>query len=148
MRGENEVDCSTVLLVLTTSLRRSLSPLPSARRARTPVCRSPHPLPRSAAGALFCHHGRGQWRGGPERPQGEDLRAGVREHTGFGLFFAREILAITGITIRETGTPGEGARFEMVVPEGGTGGMRKRQDKGKRKRLRIYFSQNINNNKN
>lgn len=35
-----------------------------------------------------------------------------------GLFFAREILAITDITIRETGTSGIGARFEITVPRG------------------------------
>ena len=40
------------------------------------------------------------------------------KHTGFGLFFAREILAITGITIAETGTAGVGAVFEMRIPEG------------------------------
>ena len=34
------------------------------------------------------------------------------------LIFAREILDITGITIRETGEPGKGARFEMMVPKG------------------------------
>ena len=33
-----------------------------------------------------------------------------------GLSFVREILDITGITIKETGKPGEGARFEMTVP--------------------------------
>jgi PAS domain S-box-containing protein len=36
--------------------------------------------------------------------------------TGLALALSREILGITGITIRETGTPGAGARFEMVVP--------------------------------
>jgi hypothetical protein len=35
-----------------------------------------------------------------------------------GLFLAREILAITGIAICETGEPGAGARFEMTVPAG------------------------------
>jgi len=35
------------------------------------------------------------------------------------LIFVREILAITGITIRETGEPGKGARFEITVPKGG-----------------------------
>lgn len=40
-------------------------------------------------------------------------------NTGMGLFLVREILAITGITIRETGTPGQGARFEILVPAGG-----------------------------
>lgn len=32
-----------------------------------------------------------------------------------GLHFIRDILSITGITIRESGTPGRGARFEMTV---------------------------------
>lgn len=35
-----------------------------------------------------------------------------------GLFLAREILEITGISIVETGTPGKGARFEIIVPKG------------------------------
>jgi signal transduction histidine kinase len=39
-------------------------------------------------------------------------------HTGFGLFLSREILSITGSTIRETGEPGKGARFEITVPAG------------------------------
>ena len=34
------------------------------------------------------------------------------------LIFVKEILDITGITIRETSEPGKGARFEMVVPKG------------------------------
>jgi PAS domain S-box-containing protein len=40
------------------------------------------------------------------------------KHTGFGLFLSRTILSITGITIRETGISGRGARFEMLVPKG------------------------------
>jgi PAS domain S-box-containing protein len=43
---------------------------------------------------------------------------GFGKHTGLGLFLSREILSITGITIRETGEPGRGARFEITVPEG------------------------------
>jgi PAS domain S-box-containing protein len=43
---------------------------------------------------------------------------GYGRHTGFGLFLAREILAITGISIFETGTHGKGARFEIAVPKG------------------------------
>ena len=39
-------------------------------------------------------------------------------HTGFGLFLSRTILGITGMTIRETGEPGKGARFEILVPVG------------------------------
>lgn len=43
---------------------------------------------------------------------------GFGKHTGFGLFLIREILAITDIIVRETGTPGSGARFEIEVPRG------------------------------
>jgi PAS domain S-box-containing protein len=39
-------------------------------------------------------------------------------HTGYGLFLSRTILGITGIRITETGIPGKGARFEMLVPKG------------------------------
>jgi PAS domain S-box-containing protein len=43
---------------------------------------------------------------------------GVGKNTGIGLFLVREILAITGITIVETGTPTLGARFRITVPKG------------------------------
>jgi signal transduction histidine kinase len=43
---------------------------------------------------------------------------GFGKNTGLGLFLAREILDITGITIRETGEQGVGARFEMCIPAG------------------------------
>jgi signal transduction histidine kinase len=43
---------------------------------------------------------------------------GFGKNTGLGLFLSREILAITGITITETGEPGKGARFEITVPAG------------------------------
>jgi signal transduction histidine kinase len=43
---------------------------------------------------------------------------GSGETVGFGLSLSREILDITGITIRETGKPGTGARFEITVPKG------------------------------
>jgi signal transduction histidine kinase len=52
---------------------------------------------------------------------GEDKKQlftkGFGKNTGLGLFLAREILSITGITIQETGEPGEGARFEIAVPK-------------------------------
>ena len=38
--------------------------------------------------------------------------------TGLGLFLSREILALTGITINETGVYGSGARFEIHIPKG------------------------------
>ena len=43
---------------------------------------------------------------------------GFGKNTGLGLALSREILSITGITIKETGEPGKGARFEMTVPKG------------------------------
>ena len=43
---------------------------------------------------------------------------GFGKNTGLGLALSREILSITGITIRETGEPGKGARFEMTVQKG------------------------------
>jgi PAS domain S-box-containing protein len=43
---------------------------------------------------------------------------GFGKNTGFGLFISRDILGITGITIRETGEPGSGARFEILLPRG------------------------------
>jgi signal transduction histidine kinase len=72
------------------------------------------------------------------RPQGEELvwiveddgvgisakekslifNKGFGKHTGLGLFLAREILAITGMLIMETGFPGKGARFEIIVQPG------------------------------
>lgn len=47
------------------------------------------------------------------------FQRGFGRNTGLGLFFVREVLATTGITVRETGEPGRGARFEMLVPDGG-----------------------------
>lgn len=40
------------------------------------------------------------------------------KNTGLGLFLVREILGITGMSIRETGSEGKGARFEIRVPAG------------------------------
>lgn len=38
--------------------------------------------------------------------------------SGLGLFLVQEVLAMTGIDIREVGEPGSGASFEIVVPAG------------------------------
>jgi signal transduction histidine kinase len=43
---------------------------------------------------------------------------GYGRNTGYGLFLIHEILALTGMTIEETGEPGKGARFEIHVPRG------------------------------
>jgi signal transduction histidine kinase len=39
-------------------------------------------------------------------------------HTGLGLYLSREILSISGFTIRETGVYGKGAHFEIRIPQG------------------------------
>ncbi|OPY41829.1 MAG: putative diguanylate cyclase [Methanoregulaceae archaeon PtaU1.Bin059] len=44
--------------------------------------------------------------------------AGVGQNTGYGLFLVREVLSMTGFSIRETGEPGKGARFEIRIPRG------------------------------
>jgi PAS domain S-box-containing protein len=56
--------------------------------------------------------------GVPAHEKEKIFERGFGRNTGLGLFLAREILGITGITIRETGKQGEGARFEMEVPPG------------------------------
>ena len=42
---------------------------------------------------------------------------GYGKNIGYGLFMVREILAITELTIRETGEPGKGARYEVHIPK-------------------------------
>jgi len=68
----------------------------------------------------------------PAQEKEEIFRQGYGKNTGLGLFLAREILSMTGITICETGEPGRGARFEMRVPKGryqvSTGKMRTNED--------------------
>ncbi|MCQ1537412.1 PAS domain S-box protein [Methanocalculus taiwanensis] len=54
-------------------------------------------------------------------PDGEKERIfnrGVGKNTGLGLFFTKEILSITDISISEDGVYGEGARFVIHVPGG------------------------------
>lgn len=43
---------------------------------------------------------------------------GFGKGTGLGLFLSKEVLGITGITIKENGEPGIGVRYEMFVPQG------------------------------
>ncbi|HWQ64719.1 MAG TPA: PAS domain S-box protein [Methanospirillum sp.] len=44
---------------------------------------------------------------------------GYGKNTGLGLFLVREILSITGISIREIGIEQKGAIFEISIPKGG-----------------------------
>jgi len=50
------------------------------------------------------------------RDKDKIFERGYGKNTGLGLFLAREILTITGFSIRETGCRGEGVRFEISVP--------------------------------
>ncbi len=52
----------------------------------------------------------------------DDMKERIFSHIrgskmGLGLYLIREILSITGMTIRETGTWKEGARFEISIPK-------------------------------
>ncbi len=46
------------------------------------------------------------------------FRKGFGKDSGLGLYLGTQILAITGIGIRENGVPSKGARFEIEVPKG------------------------------
>lgn len=54
----------------------------------------------------------------PPAAKEEIFERGYGSNTGLGLYMVRELLSIGGISIRETGEPGAGARFEMLFPEG------------------------------
>jgi signal transduction histidine kinase len=54
----------------------------------------------------------------PEPAKEGIFRRKYYRNTGYGLFLSAEILSMTGISIRETGVPGNGARFEIRVPNG------------------------------
>ncbi len=62
----------------------------------------------------------------PEADKARIFEQGVGRNTGLGLFLAREILESMGMSIEETGTPGEGARFEIGIDIG-----RLREDKNR-----------------
>jgi PAS domain S-box-containing protein len=52
----------------------------------------------------------------PEKEKERVFFKGFGKNTGLGLFLTREILSLSGITIKETGEPGRGARFEIRMP--------------------------------
>ena len=56
--------------------------------------------------------------GVPDHEKEKIFERGYGKHTGMGLFLTQEILAITGLSMRETGLYGKGVRFEIHVPEG------------------------------
>jgi signal transduction histidine kinase len=62
---------------------------------------------------VFADNGQGI----PAADKNRIFERGYRKNSGWGLFLVREILAVTGITITETGEPGKGVRFEIRIPE-------------------------------
>ncbi|MDD1719749.1 MAG: PAS domain S-box protein [Methanoregulaceae archaeon] len=72
---------------------------------------------RSSRGLVIVYEDDGA--GIPPDDKERIFERGFGKNTGYGLFLSREILAITGISIRETGVSGKGARFEILVPDGG-----------------------------
>jgi signal transduction histidine kinase len=52
----------------------------------------------------------------PYEVKKEIFEPGMMQNRGLGLFLAKEILSITGLTIDENGVPGKGARFVIHVP--------------------------------
>jgi PAS domain S-box-containing protein len=54
----------------------------------------------------------------PVRDKGRIFDRIVSGKGKFGLFFVRGFLEMTGASIRETGEPGKGSRFEITIPKG------------------------------
>ena len=54
----------------------------------------------------------------PETEKQQIFEWGRGPHRAHSLFLARQVLSVTGISIKETGRPGRGARFEILVPPG------------------------------
>ncbi|WP_321504518.1 ATP-binding protein [uncultured Methanoregula sp.] len=54
----------------------------------------------------------------PANAKDKIFRREYYRNTGYGMFLTHEILSITDLTIRETGEPGHGVRFEIHVPAG------------------------------
>jgi signal transduction histidine kinase len=54
----------------------------------------------------------------PVEEKSRIFERGYGSGTGWGLFLAREILAVTGMNITETGDPAQGGRFEITLPPG------------------------------
>ncbi|MFA5347132.1 MAG: PAS domain S-box protein [Methanoregula sp.] len=56
--------------------------------------------------------------GVPDQEKERIFERGFGKNTGYGLFLVREILSITGLTIKETGVNKKGICFEIFVPQG------------------------------
>ena len=52
----------------------------------------------------------------PPQDKERIFEQGFGKDSGLGLFLARQVLEVTGMTMQETGEWGQGARFEVAVP--------------------------------
>lgn len=71
-----------------------------------------HERPGSELKIVFADDGQGV----PKDEKSKIFSHGYGKHTGYGLYMARAILGITGMTIDEIGEPGQGAKFVITVP--------------------------------
>jgi signal transduction histidine kinase len=71
---------------------------------------------RSGAGIILIIEDDGI--GIPEDEKEAIFKRQFYKNTGWGLFLSKDILSMTNFSIRETGEPGKGARFEITVPKG------------------------------
>ena len=55
--------------------------------------------------------------GVPENEKENIFNRKFYKNSGFGLFLSKEILQITGLSIKECGRPGKGVRFKIFVPK-------------------------------
>ena len=53
----------------------------------------------------------------PNDKKGRIFERGYGKNTGLGLYYTREILGLTGMSISEQGMYGQGARFEIKIPK-------------------------------
>ncbi len=71
-----------------------------------------HERPGTELKIVFADDGLGV----PREEKSKIFSHGYGKHTGYGLYMARAILGITGISIEEIGEPGQGAKFVVTVP--------------------------------
>ncbi|NMB79744.1 MAG: HAMP domain-containing histidine kinase [Methanomicrobiales archaeon] len=67
-------------------------------------------------GGLLVFENDGEGIPAEEKPK--IFERGYGNGIGWGLFLSRDLLAATGMTIRETGDPLKGVRFEIILPAG------------------------------
>lgn len=88
----------------------------NALRHGSPVTTIRVTLNETGSGGLLVVENNGT--GIPAEEKSRIFERGYGKGTGWGLFLAREILAVTGMGISETGDPAHGVRFEITLPAG------------------------------